>query len=203
MLPLTAKNNYAATIQVCGGSYFQTNASDPRCIAINFGNSNPQWVETDPMPEGRLMADNVLLPDGTVLYTNGAGWGQAGGNSGQAQYAGSPVFNSYIFDPTKPSGSRFTKVASATVPRLYHSGALLLTDGRVMTSGSEMQNYGDYAANRADCFPIGKAACTSPFEYRLEAFSPPYLSLPQERPVIAKAPTSTTYGKTLIYIQAR
>jgi hypothetical protein len=48
----------------------------------------------------------------------------------------------------------WTPMAAPTVPRMYHSGCLLLPDGRVLTMGSNV------APN---------------FETRLEAFSPPYL----------------------------
>lgn len=36
-------------------------------------------------------------------------------------------------------------------------------------------------------------ACTDPFEYRMEVFEPPYLFLPQPRPIIHKAPSRVTY----------
>jgi len=200
MLPLTIENNYTPTIQVCGGSRKSTNISDSRCIALNFGESSPQWKLTDPMPIGRIMPDSVLLPDGTILYTNGGDRGMAGGNAGQMDggigVIMNPVFRNYIFDPRKPSGSRWTEVAPASVPRLYHSGALLLPDGRVLTMGSEEQNYVDVIAGRRDCMPFVEKACTSPFETRVEAYEPSYLSLPQARPVITAVKSSMTYGST-------
>lgn len=209
MLPLTIANNYAATVQICGGSRKSTNVSDTRCIALDFAESNPQWKQVDAMPIGRIMPDAVLLPDATILYTNGGDQGQAGGDAGKMDSivgkfldnTGSwqkPVFENHIFDPKKPAGSRYTRVASSTVPRLYHSGAILLQDGRVATMGSEMQNYVDVLNSRTACMPFVQVACTSPFENRIEAFEPPYLSLPQTRPVIDKAPSSITYQSSFI-----
>ena len=82
MLPLLRKNNYQPVIQLCGGSRFKTTVADDRCISIDMSSSSPKWELVDPLPVARLMPDAVLLPDATVLYTNGAGWGQAGGNAG-------------------------------------------------------------------------------------------------------------------------
>ena len=61
----------------------------------------------------------VILPDSTVFETGGASTTIHNGNK--------PVFSAQIFDPKT---STWTKVASPTVPRVYHSSALLLPDGR-------------------------------------------------------------------------
>jgi hypothetical protein len=64
------------------------------------------------------------------------------------------------------------------VPRLYHSTALLLPDGTVMTAGlDEAFNVEPYK------YP----------EYRLEVFRPPYL-FRGPRPVVDSAPQMITYG---------
>lgn len=54
-----------------------------------------------------------------------AGW--AVGHS----YSDHPVFQPYVYDHNAPAGSRFSSsgLAAATIPRLYHSTALLLLDG--------------------------------------------------------------------------
>lgn len=97
------------------------------------------------MPVGRLMPDTVILPDGTILYTNGVDSGRGGGNTGEPDgFEGAtkmtPVLSNHLFDPRKPVGSRWSTVADSAVPRLYHSGAILVADGRVITMGSEMAN---------------------------------------------------------------
>jgi hypothetical protein len=75
----------------------------------------------------------------------------------------------------RPAAACFSSVtaASATVPRFYHSVALLLPDGRVATAGSN--------PNRGDD------------ELRIEIFHPPYLFQGQ-RPFIEDAPTEISYG---------
>ncbi|KAJ3288015.1 hypothetical protein HK104_008358, partial [Borealophlyctis nickersoniae] len=145
------------------------------------------------MPTPRLMPVNVLLSDGTILYLNGATWGQAGGNSGQVQYAYPPIFSIDLFDPRT---NRWTSLANMTIPRLYHSGALLLPSGHVITTGSEMQNYEDFwpVPNEA-CWPAREdAACKDPFERRIERFAPPYLQTGWERPLMGQVTYRVTYG---------
>jgi len=74
-----------------------------------------------------------------------------------------------------PNDRKWIPMADMMVDRLYHSNALLLPDGRVMTAGSNPQR----TIN----------------ELRIEIFRPPYL-FKGERPVIRRYPESITYGKT-------
>ncbi|KAJ3034891.1 hypothetical protein HDV00_004579 [Rhizophlyctis rosea] len=211
VLPMTINNNWKFTVQICGGSMttytsngrnggLVTDGAQPRsivstdCRTINPDDANPTWQVGPTLPNGRLMGDNVLLPDGTILYVNGAGWGQAGGNGGQAQYASPPVYATDLYDPVS---NKWTSLANATVPRLYHSGALLLPSGHVITTGSEMNNWADYWVTKNDsCWPIGPNPCTDPFERRIEQFAPPYLQSSSPRPAIASIPQQITYKST-------
>ncbi|RKO92704.1 hypothetical protein BDK51DRAFT_21138 [Blyttiomyces helicus] len=129
VLPMTKRNNYSFVVQFCGGSQDPASAvsrgpeynvtdsldgSQPRpyasnsCVTINPNDVTPEWSAPDPMPHARVMLDSIILPDGKILYANGAGWGQAGGNAGQAQYATDPVSAVDLFDPEAPSGSQWT-----------------------------------------------------------------------------------------------
>ncbi|KAI9339803.1 hypothetical protein DFJ73DRAFT_762798 [Zopfochytrium polystomum] len=163
LLPF-APDSSAAAIMVCGGTVAATNAAAKECSYITVdgtGTTMAGWVDEEPMPVARVMGDAVLLPDGTVLYVNGAQWGTADGPAGHG-LAKDPAFEAVLYTPTAPRGSRWRRLAAATIPRLYHSSALLHPDGRVLVFGSDQQNYADPAL--------------SPFEYRVEAFSPPYLA---------------------------
>lgn len=103
----------------------------------------------------RFMSDAILLPDRTVLAVGGAG-------TGRDDYNANPVFEAASFD----SEAEFWRaMAPATVQRRYHSTALLLPDGRVVTAGSS----GGWPG------PPWEPAHPVTFEYRLEVFTPPYL----------------------------
>ena len=74
-------------------------------------------------------------------------------------------------------------LAAMQITRQYHSTALLLPDGRVLSSGGGICGTCDQVGY------LGKNA---------EIFSPPYLFQADgtlaPRPVIASAPAATTYG---------
>ncbi|KAJ3044157.1 hypothetical protein HK097_001571 [Rhizophlyctis rosea] len=215
VLPMTINNKWKFTIQVCGGSKTTytsrgynagkvEDAAQPRaevsadCRVISpEEGDNPQWQVGPTLPRGRLMGDNVILPDGKILYTNGAAWGQAGGNGGQAQYAAPPIFSTDLYDPEAPAGKEWTTLANSIVPRLYHSGALLMPSGHVITTGSEMNNWEDYWVDKnMNCWPLADTPCRDPFERRIEQFTPPYLQSKDPRPEIASVPASVTYKST-------
>jgi galactose oxidase len=95
-----------------------------------------------------------------------------------------------------PPTNTWSTLASNAVPRLYHSGAILLADGRVVSTGSEEQSYIDWVNQTPNCYNGGAnakfPACTSPFEMRMEVFEPPYLFLPVQRPVIVMGSVQAT-----------
>lgn len=94
--------------------------------------SPPTWTPTSAaLNHGRVNGHGVLLPDGTVLILGGHNhykwFDRANGTT--------PSLICEIFD-----GSTFRQVASLTHPRMYHSIALLLPDGRVMVAGGADRN---------------------------------------------------------------
>ncbi|KJA20047.1 copper radical oxidase [Hypholoma sublateritium FD-334 SS-4] len=186
MLPLTPANNYTATILFCGGSDVQPNQwLSPSFIPPTFPASTScvkltpdvsgSYVEDDPLPAARSMANFVLLPDGRILCLNGGGLGTAGyGNNSWAighSYADAPVLQPAIYDPAAPNGSHWSSdgLQNSTVPRMYHSSALLLPDGSVLVSGSNPNP--DYTVGPGVVYPT---------EYRTELFYPSYFN--QRRP---------------------
>ncbi|TPX30509.1 hypothetical protein SmJEL517_g05941 [Synchytrium microbalum] len=221
ILPMTIANNYSFTAMLCGGVK-RANSSvaeyvpddndlyaNEACWTIQPDSPNPTWTKVDPLPQGRVMPDAVLMPDGKIAYLNGGAYGYAGGSAGfgVARY---PVHGIDIFDPLQPSGSRWTRGPNATVDRLYHSTAVLMPDGRVVAAGSEEQNWNDvYQFGIQNITADGEiysncafyVNCTDPFEYRIEAYSPAYLdprflSSNTPAPVITSAPKIITHGST-------
>ncbi|KAJ9166014.1 hypothetical protein P3X46_020815 [Hevea brasiliensis] len=176
-----------AEVLVCGGapkgSYIQATKGDfvkalDTCGRIKITDSNPQWA-MESMPYARVMGDMILLPNGNVLIINGAGAGSAGWELGR-----NPALNPVIYRPDGKAGSRFESQNPTTIPRMYHSTAILLRDGRVLVGGSNP--HVDYNFT-TPLFPT---------ELRLEAFSPPYLDTENNnlRPKIVSPSSKATIG---------
>lgn len=148
---------------ICGGGVVQdvTSAIDPSCGRIQPLDEDASW-EMDSMPEGRGMVESILLPNGYVLWINSCNQGAQGFNLGRE-----PTMQVLIYDPAAPYGHRWSTGASSEIPRLYHSVALLLLDGTVMVAGSNPEP-----------MPLLQANPTHPYitEFRVEIYTPPYLS---------------------------
>ncbi len=123
------------------------------------------------MAYARTFHNSVVLPNGQVVIVGG----QARSVPFSNDYA---VLPTEIFDPTTET---FTTLAAQKVPRTYHSVALLLADGRVMSAGGGLCG-ATCVGNHPD----------------LEILSPPYLfnadGTAATRPVITAAPATMGYG---------
>jgi len=192
-------------VMYCGGTNLQDSqwqqaglaliniTADSSCIKISPATSL-EWEEEDYLPEGRVMGNAILLPDGTVLVVNGALRGVAGysdvtqpWNNGDS-LADSPVYTPVIFDQTRPAGQRWSRdgLKPSSIARMYHSSATLLPDGSVFIAGSNPH---------ADFTP-DKIYAT---EYRVEIFYPLYYNKPRPQPT--GIPTNISYGGNSFDIQ--
>lgn len=124
----------------------------------DFSAATPAWRSVGALSSGRVWANGVLLPDGKVLAV--------GGGSGGAYT--NPIKQAEMFDPQSET---WTAMAAQQAPRVYHSTAVLLPDGRVLSAGHDN----------------GSQQTTA------EIYSPPYL-FKGPRPAIASAPSSLGYG---------
>ncbi|CAG8674055.1 7989_t:CDS:2 [Dentiscutata erythropus] len=177
MLPLRPENNYKPQILICGGNEKMDpkNGAENSCGKIDLSDLDKADWELDNfggLP--RVMPDCVILADGKTLFLNGAGNGTAGYSSSNNKHlkADNPVLTPVLYDDQKPLGKRFKKLDPSTIPRLYHSVATLIPDGRVFIAGSSPQA------------TVVLKGVKFPTEYRIELFSPPYLSLNQARATI-------------------
>src|SRR6266550_4452964 len=131
---------------------------------IDLNSSPPTWTYTGSMVTGgRKLYNATLLADGKVLVT--------GGSRGTEDPNTQPSDPAYACELWDPATGGWTTMASLTKIRTYHSIALLLPDGRVLSAG------GTYGLSSA------------------EIYSPPYL-FHGSRPAITSAPTSVAYGQS-------
>lgn len=153
-----------------GGSPLNsTSPAQAGARTIDLTAATPAWSATSTMHAARYAHTLTMLPDGTVLAVGG------GTNLDQQNVAGGEL-SSEIWDPATGT---WTATAAADAPRVYHSTAVLLRDGRVLVAG------GGAAEGPA-----------SPGETTAQYFSPPYL-FKGARPVISSVPSSATYGSTV------
>ncbi len=150
-------------IMVAGGSPSKLNGGSTATNTaeiINMSSPKPTWSYTNSMNYARYNENLVLLADGTVLAVGGGGGG--------GRYT-NPVLTAELYNPTT---GQWSVMAAQTIQRTYHSTAVLIPDGRVVSAGSD---------NGA------------PTQVTYEIYSPPYL-FNGARPVISSSPTSITYG---------
>ena len=135
---------------------------------VDFKQAIPHFVAAAPLNLPRLHLNAVLLPDRTVFVTGGS-----------LKQEDQPLarLQPEIYDPVADT---WTLMAPSTVPRLYHSTALLLPDGRVVAAGGNPEG-GTHVVWDQD----------PEEEMRLDVFSPPYL-FKGARPTIASAPDQCT-----------
>jgi hypothetical protein len=156
-------------ILVIGGGRPPQNTAE----IINLNVASPAWTFTGSMAYPRRQANATILPDGTVLVNGGSD----GNNQVFDDYT-NPVFPAELWNPTTGT---WTVLASMARYRGYHSTAILLPDGRVVSAGGDKS-----------CANQGSGVCIQP---SAEIYSPPYL-FQGARPTITSAPASVTYGQT-------
>ncbi|MBD2725520.1 DUF1929 domain-containing protein [Nostoc sp. FACHB-892] len=132
-----------------------------RVNIVDLKASNPTYVAAQPLNYARMHHNAVLLPDRTVFVCNGSKMNEDLTQS---------MLPAEIYNPATKT---WTVVAKQNVPRVYHSVALLLPDGRVATAGGNPRR----TIN----------------ELRLEIYSPAYMS--RSRPIIQSAPQALKYGQ--------
>src|SRR5262249_5789909 len=86
----------------------------------------PSWQQTSGMAFPRVTHNLTLLADGTVLVTGGS-------SNANVSDPPSAVYSAELWSPVTHT---WTAMAPMVVPRVYHSTALLLPDGRVLEAGS-------------------------------------------------------------------
>ncbi len=131
---------------------------------LNLNSSNPAWSYTGSMHFPRRQHNAVVLPDGKVFVVGG-------GNNSTFDPSTNPIYPTEMWDPATGA---WTVMASIAVYRGYHSTAMLLPDGRVLSAGGN----------------VGGP--------NMQVYSPPYLFTGTSRPTITSAPSSVGYGQQIV-----
>lgn len=158
-------------ILVAGGG---PSTKDARSININ--GMTPTVTATAPMAFGRRQNNLTVLADGSVLAT--------GGNSSGAGLV--DLQNGvYAAELWNPATGQWKTLAAQQATRQYHSTALLLPDGRVLSSGGGICGTCDqvrYLAKNAEIF-------TPPYLYKKDGSG-----TLAPRPAITSAPATINHG---------
>lgn len=177
LLPFRPQDGYDARVLLCGGGTPGGSKATADTEIINLSVENPKWRSTENMRFARYYTYAVLLPDGNIFVAGGRSGSRGHIDdmeydelSGAVPSHPNAIHEAELFNPDTES---WETLASMEVDRLYHSGALLLPDGRVMMSGSNPKR-------RVN-------------ELRIETYKPPYL-FKGPRPSIGDLPDVISYG---------
>jgi hypothetical protein len=158
-----------------------TTAEDPwhrasRSAQLIDIKEGPSVRRIAPMHYARVVHNSVVLPNGQVVVLGGQTRLLIFSND----YA---VLPPELFDPVTET---FTVLPQMAVPRNYHSVAILLADGRVLSSGGGLCN-------------VSECGDANHFDYQI--LSPPYLfnanGTEASRPALTSAPDRVAYGRRI------
>ena len=167
--------NGSTRVELIGGvdrdSLPDTGSSTPLTTTETFDEANAAagWTPAPPLNTGRAHLNTVLLPDGSMV-TVGGGYGILNGD----RRSGDPAVHRNI-ELWDPNTGQWRVGPAQDELRTYHSTALLLPDGRVLSAGDD--GYGGSSNDTA------------------EIYEPPYL-FKGTRPTITSAPGEVGYGDT-------
>jgi len=159
---------------VGGGGVGDVDTSTGRIDTIKLDVKDPYFTPGPSLPEGTRYPSVVTLPDDTSLITGGS-----------AAYRGKHGSDNHTARIYHPGTNTLSVAADPSVGRDYHSEALLMPDGRVITLGSN-----PLFNDQADTEP-------GTFEQRIEIYTPPYL-FHGARPEITQAPGFAQLGDTMV-----
>ena len=161
-------------ILVAGGAANSSSNAPGTNQAMILDVSGPTPTKTNiaSMAYARKFSNGVMLPNGEVLIIGGNTSGREFSDQGS-------ILAAEIWNPVTRT---WREVANMSVPRNYHSVALLMTDGRVWSGGGGLCNC---SADHPDH----------------QIYSPPYLfnsnGTLATRPVISSAPDVVANGQTI------
>jgi len=115
-------------IFTAGGSpSYKNSDATSNAYIITIGNPNtiPTVTKLPNMKNRRAFANSVILPNGKIMVTGGENFAVPFSDD-------TAVLTPELYDPV---ANTWTTLPAHTVPRNYHSVAILMLDGRVFTGG--------------------------------------------------------------------
>ncbi|GHB70955.1 kelch motif-containing protein [Streptomyces umbrinus] len=153
-----------------GGGVGESERSSKKTRIIDLLADDPKFVDGPELEKGTRYPQYSILPNDDVLVS--------GGSEDYRGRGASNILQARMYDS---KSNDFKRVADPLVGRNYHSGSILLPDGRVMFFGSD-----SLYADKANTKP-GK------FEQRVEIYTPPYL-YQGSRPSLSGGPKTIERG---------
>ncbi|MCI3154059.1 MULTISPECIES: galactose oxidase-like domain-containing protein [Streptomyces] len=154
-----------------GGGVGESPRSSEKTRIVDLKADDPTFVDGPSLDKGTRYPQASILPNDEVLISGGSEDYRGRGDSN--------ILEARIYDTEK---NELRRVADPLVGRNYHSGSILLPDGRVMFFGSD-----SLFADKANTKP-GK------FEQRIEIYTPPYLYGDEEQPDLSGGPQTIRRG---------
>ncbi|WP_345591617.1 kelch motif-containing protein [Streptomyces marokkonensis] len=155
-----------------GGGVGESKKSSEKTRIIDLKADDPKFVDGPSLGTGTRYPQASILPDDSVLVS--------GGSEDYRGRSDSNILEARLY---QPDTNEFERVADPLVGRNYHSGSILLPDGRLMFFGSD-----SLYADKANTKP-GK------FEQRIEIYTPPYLYT-DSRPDLSSGPETIERGES-------
>ncbi|WP_217254441.1 kelch motif-containing protein [Streptomyces sp. AC602_WCS936] len=155
-----------------GGGVGESKKSSEKTRIADLKADDPKFVDGPSLDKGTRYPQASILPDDSVLVSGGS-----------EDYRGRSASNILEARLYHPDTNEFERIADPLVGRNYHSGSILLPDGRVMFFGSD-----SLYADKANTKP-GK------FEQRIEIYTPPYLYR-DSRPDLSGGPKTIERGES-------
>jgi hypothetical protein len=182
LLPLLPGDDYQAHVLFFG-------MQGPRRITLDTSaGAAPEWQVTTERdwpgaPPLRRHGVATLLPTGDVIFTGGIDNDEVSSLPDTDATLAAEIYHpgvNWEENQIDFAEEAWTTTPEASVPRNYHSVALLLPNGRVLTAGSNIN--GGQGGDAAK-------------EFRVEVYTPEYF-YDLTRPEITAAPSSLSYGES-------
>ncbi len=157
-----------------GAPAYELAGASAAAYRIDIGTAPVAVTKLAPMNYARAMHNSVVLPNGQVVITGGQTYVKIFSDE-------LSVLMAELWDPQT---GRFTTLSPMTVPRNYHSVAILLPDGRVLVGGGGLCDF----------------SCSTN-HLNAQILTPPYLlnadGTAAARAAITAAPASAASGQTI------